>query len=110
MSFAHLLPHTVTYKAITGHDANGDATLGAAVTIDSYNDKERRVVRDADGQEAITSDIITSDTEIPESCIIWVPPDAPDDVEGREPIFVSSFEDPTDSSLTVWEAGLGVAA
>lgn len=110
MSFSGLLNSTVTYKAITGHDANGDATLGSAVTIDSYNDKDRRLVRDADGQEAITSDIITSDTEIPYSCIIWVPPDAPDDTEGREPIYVSSFEDPTDSSLTLWEAGLGAAA
>lgn len=110
MSFAHLLNSTITYKAITGRDANTDPTLGAAVTIPSYNDKERKVVRNSKGDEAVTSDIVTSDTEIPESCYIWVPPDAPDDVEGREPIYVASFEDPTNPTLTLWEAGLGASA
>ena len=109
MSFSELLNSTITYKAKTGLDANGDATLGSAVTIDSYNNKERKVVRGADGQDAVTTDVITSDTLIPDECFIWVPPDAPDDVEGREPIYVASFEDPEDSSLKLWEAGLGAS-
>jgi hypothetical protein len=106
MSLALLMNTTVTYKVKGARDSNGDPTLGAAVTIPAHVEKTRKVVPTSDGQELVITDIVTSDTEIPENVVMWVLPATPDDDEGREPAYVSDYVDPTGSIGHLYEAGL----
>lgn len=85
---------TVTYKSVTGRDQYRAPTYGAANTAQARVEPKRKLIRDAQGNEVVSTHVVYTAAAVVITDIIWIPgEDTADTKKARRPIAIDEYVD-----------------
>lgn len=91
MDVASMLRDTITIAPFTGRDGGTKPTYGAQVTAAARVENKQTMVRDAEGQEVLSSTTLATLTSIGSQDRVWFPgADTADNNQARTPLSVVS--------------------
>jgi hypothetical protein len=91
---ANRFRQTITYALLTGRDSFGKPTMGSQSTAAARVQPSRKMVKDANGNDAVSSFVVYTDAALTIFHRVWFPDeDTSDFNKARRPIAIDTYVD-----------------